>query len=152
MKPAPIAAWLVTLALVAPVACSDRRIPDFHGVRLGMTPSEVRDRFDLKGSFGVEAAAANDDVGMRFTPASHESVASAKFEFHMGALVAVRADVDESDASASGDEVVVTRGAVLHRSPIDKSVRPPVVHVDWLSRDCPTHKVEADSLVKKHGG
>lgn len=134
------AAWLA-LMLTVLVACGDPRIADFHGVRLGMTAREVRDRFEVAGTFTVETAAANDDVVMEFSPAQPQPVSAAKFEFHMGALVAVRADVKDNDPAAKGASTVVTRSAVLHRE--QKSAD---VHVDWLARDCPTHKAEAERL------
>jgi len=148
--------FLVVLAL-ALVGCSERRIPDFHGVRLGMTPREVRDRFDVHGDFAVAPAAANDDVTMRFSPiaapaaqqvtvAEQVTVTSAQFEFHMGVLVAVRADVTAPDAASSGDATVATRAEVLHRERKDGGA-----HIDWLSRECPTHTAEANRLARAAG-
>lgn len=138
--------WLhrgAVLAL-ALVACGETRIPDFHGVRLGMTPREVRDRFDVHGDFRVSTDAATDDITMRFEPAPPAAVTSAQFEFHMGALVAVRADVTKSDPAWSGDETTATRAEVLHR---DRKAS--TTHIDWLSRECPTHAAEANRLAGK---
>lgn len=133
---------LVVLLALALLACGERRIPDFHGVRLGMTPREVRDRFDVHGDFTVLPAAANDDVKMRFSPAQPGAVTSAQFEFHMGALVALRADVTAPDPARSGDDVA-TRAEVLHH----ERNKDGSTHIDWLSRECPTHTAEANRLV-----
>jgi hypothetical protein len=124
-------------ALLLCVACGGRRIPDFHGVRLGMTPRDLRDRFDVRGDFRVEST--DKDMAMAFVPKSDGF--SARFEFHDGMLVAVRADLPATDAYAQGADLVVTRAEVLHR---DR--RPDGVHVDWLSRECPTHQAEANRL------
>lgn len=122
-------------------AC-ETRMPDFHGVALGMSPRDVRDRFDLKGSFDVEPTA--DDFKMRFTPATKTTVTTAQFEFHMGALVAIRADIAPSDPFARGEDTVSTKVIVLHRTRSPESV-----HIDELARDCPSHHAEAESLVHR---
>jgi hypothetical protein len=129
---------------LALAACGETRIPDFHGVRLGMTPREVRDRFDVHGDFRVSTDSATDDITMRFEPGQSAAVTSAQFEFHMGALVAVRADVTKADPAWSGDDTTATRAEVLHR---DRSAS--VTHIDWLSRECPTHAAEANRLAGK---
>lgn len=116
-------------------------MPDFHGVALGMAPRDVRDRFDEHGKFDVEPAA--DDYKMRFFPEHAVGVTTAQFEFHMGALVAIRAELSPTDAFAKGDASVVTKAAVLHRTRAPESV-----HVDILARDCPTHHAEAERLVE----
>lgn len=126
---------------LALAACAQTRVPDFHGVRLGMTPREVRDRFDVRGDFQVSTDSATDDITMRFVPAQAAAVTTAQFEFHMGALVAVRADVTKADPASSGDETIVTRAEVLHRERTGSST-----HIDWLSRECPTHAAEAQRL------
>lgn len=126
---------------LALAACAQTRVPDFHGVRLGMTPREVRDRFDVRGDFRVSTDSATDDITMRFVPAQAAAVTTAQFEFHMGALVAVRADVTKGDPAWSGDETIATRAEVLHRERAASST-----HIDWLSRECPTHAAEAKRL------
>lgn len=128
------------LALVF-AACGETRIPDFHGVRLGMTPREVRDRFDVRGDFRVATGSATDDVTMSFAPAKPTSIESVRFEYHMGALVAVRADVTDTDPAWSGDPTIVMRAEVLHRERAAS-----FMHIDWISRECPTHAAEANRL------
>ncbi len=104
-----------------------------------MSPRDVRTRFDVPGKFDVEPSA--DDFKMRFSPNPPSSVTSAQFEFHTGTLVAVRTDVSPTDPIAKGAETMVTKSAVLHRARTPESV-----HVDVLSRDCPTHHAEAEKL------
>lgn len=129
---------LALICAMSLLAC-EKRMPDFHGVALGMTPRDVRDRFDVKGTFEVEPT--QDDFKMRFSPAAPSTVTNAQFEFHMGALVAIRADLQVTDVFARGEEIAVTKAIVLHRTRSPESV-----HVDELARDCPTHHAEAEKL------
>jgi hypothetical protein len=131
---------LALVALLVVIGCHDDHMPDFHGIALGMTPREVRDHIDIHGAFEIEPT--TDDFKMSLTPSTGATVTSAQFEFHMGALVAVRAEVTAPDAFAKGETLVVTRAAVLHR------VRSgPTTHIDILARDCPTHAGETDRLL-----
>ena len=133
---------LLLAALLALAAC-DKRPPTFHGVELGMAPRDVRDRFDVKGKFEVEPSSA-DDFTMKLEPNPGSTVTAAQFEFHAGALVAVRADVTASDPADKGETFVVTKSAVLHRVR-----RPDLAHIDLVARDCPTHRAEAEKLVNE---
>lgn len=135
-------AWALAAALL--VGACDKPPPAFHGVELGMAPREVRDRFDVKGKFEVQPTlgTSGEDFVMTFAPENVTTLTAARFEFHGGLLVAVRADVTASDPSDRGDALVVTKSAVLHR---DR--KPDGAHVDLLARDCPTHHAEAEKLV-----
>ena len=133
---------LLLVAALALAAC-DKRPPTFHGVELGMAPRDVRDRFDVKGSFQVEPS-SGDDFTMKFEPEKGSTVTAAQFEFHGGALVAVRSDVTATDPASRGEAFVVTRSAVLHRTR-----KPDLSHVDLIARDCPTHRTEAEKLVEE---
>jgi len=127
-------------ALAFLVAC-DAQIPAFHGVTLGMTPRDVRTHFDDQGAFEAEPNA--DDFKMKFTPEKNSTVTSATFEFHSGVLVAIRAELSPNDAFARGQDTLVSKAIVLHRTRAPESV-----HVDELARDCPTHHAEAERLVR----
>jgi len=133
---------LLLVAALSLGAC-DKRPPTFHGVELGMTPRDVRDRFDVKGKFEV-APSSGDDFTMKFEPEKGSTVTTAQFEFHGGALVAVRSDVTATDPASRGEAFVVSRSAVLHRVR-----KPDLAHVDLVARDCPTHRVEAEQLVQQ---
>lgn len=137
-----LASVALALGLSLAAGCSRAEVPDFYGVRLGMVPRDVRDRFHAgAGTFTSEAA--KDDYAIRWTkdPGAVASVDLATFEFHMGSLVAVRADLPASEAFAQGEPLVVTKSAVLAR---DR--KGDAVHVDLLARDCPTHAAEAKKL------
>jgi hypothetical protein len=124
------------LAAFLLVACSHPDVPDFDGVRLGMAPRDVRDRFT--GAAGTWTNdAVKDDYAIKWASPPE----SATFEFHTGALVAVRADLPSDAPFAKGDDLVVTKAAVLKRSHDGGRV-----HVDLLARDCPTHAAEAKKL------
>jgi len=132
----------LVLALIF-AACSHPDVPDFYGVRLGMAPRDVRDRFSA-GAGTWTSDAVKDDYAIRWTPGeggSPQAPETATFEFHTGALVAVRADIPSGAAFASGDQLVVTKVAVLQRARDGAHV-----HVDLLARDCPTHAAEARKL------
>lgn len=150
---------LVRAALVAVVlsACSGETIPDVYGVKLGMTASDVRDRFrGAGGAFKADVAA--DDYAIRWTRGEAKTTASGEpnplvvtFEYHMGTLVAIRARVPSDAPIAKGSSVVTSKSAVLARTPgeaLDGGVAG-TVEVDVLARDCPTHKTEAESLAAR---
>jgi hypothetical protein len=132
---------LILLAALALGAC-DPGPPSFHGVQLGMAPRDVRDRFDVKGKFEVEPS-SGDDFIMKFAPSHATTLTAAQFEFHGGALVAVRADVTPADPADRGDAFVISQSAVLHRVR-----KPDLAHIDLIARDCPTHRAEAERLVR----
>lgn len=133
----------VTLALAS---CTEAPSSDpLPSVRLGMAPRDVRDRFQPggQGTWQSRVGAADDTI-LEWT--SHDPVSkvpSARFEFHLGMLVAVRARVAE--ASAKEERVEKTARTVSVRRPAPEGG----TSVTVLARDCPTHKDEADALVAK---
>ncbi len=133
-----LAVWALVLA-----ACSASTIPDFYGVRLGMSPRDVRERF-AGGPGTWTSEATRDDYAVHWSAASgHEGSLpdAAIFEFHTGALVAVRADLPASASFASGRALIVTKSGVLKVSHASGKL-----HADLLARDCPTHATEAAAL------
>jgi hypothetical protein len=133
-----LAGWALVLA-----ACSASTIPDFYGVRLGMSPRDVRERF-AGGQGAWTSEATRDDYAVHWTAAAgHEASLpdAATFEFHTGALVAVRADLPASASFARGHARIVTKSAVLSLSRGSGKL-----HADLLARDCPTHATEAAAL------
>lgn len=134
------------VALAALAACGRREPPDtFHGVRLGMTPGDVRARFQPPS--GGDARAVWRSVpggeGMLEYSVPSRDVPKVRFEFHSGMLVAVRANLEPADSASRGARRDLNPGSVLVRVP-----RGPTVELTWLSRDCPTHKPEADRLAQ----
>lgn len=109
-----------------------------HGVLLGMTPSDVRDRFvgQPQGVWHSEMRA--DPVLVWTAPGT-----TASFEFHGGILVAVRMLVRASDPAAQGRSLDVSNASVLVRR-LQTDGR---VEVTLLARDCPTHAEEVRRLI-----
>ena len=138
---------LIGAACVAALgACARREPPDtFHGVRLGMTPGDVRARFQPPSGADGPASwrAVPGGEGMLEYSVPSREVPKVRFEFHSGMLVAVRATLAPGDLAARGARRDLQPGSVLVRAP-----RGAAVELTWLSRDCPTHKPEADRLAQ----
>jgi hypothetical protein len=135
-------------------ACSKPDQTSFHGVRLGMAARDVRDRFDIGGG-GEWKVTPGEEMLLDWSPAADggaaattsATVASARFEFHSGMLVAIRANLDHADPSAGGGGLTVTGASVAAREPLPKER----VSYTLLARDCPTHKAEEQRLLSsKH--
>ena len=112
-------------------------------VRLGMAPRDVRERFQ-PGSDGSwqTALGAGDDTVLEWTAKDgNAAVKDARFEFHLGMLVAIRAHLA---AQGSKENVTSTPKTVTLRGPGEGGT---IVTV--LARDCPTHKDEADALAAR---
>lgn len=134
----------LALALVLVLGCRGDEIPDFWGLRLGMTATDVRDRFTAKnGSFKAETAA--DDYTIRWTPKepADDSPREVELAFHMGSLVAITAKIPEASAFAKGPPFVITKRSALKRSPSTAGL----VDVELLARDCPTHRSRSEAIV-----
>jgi hypothetical protein len=117
------------------------------GVRLGMAPRDVRDRFQ-PGTEGTwqTALGAGDDTVLEWTarvPAPKPSMVTARFEFHLAMLVAVRARTGEPPPES--DRIGLTAKTVTVRSP----AREGGTAITVLARDCPTHKDEAESFASR---
>jgi len=148
---------LASLASLASLAACDK--PDtpspFPGVRLGMSPRDVRDRFGAaaggEGTWQTKVVAKpGEDTVLEWTardPAAAR-VPSARFEFHLGMLVAIRAHLSEP---VTAERIEATEKTVIVRSPAPAGAAGSEVVL--LARDCPTHKEEAETAVsrlKKH--
>lgn len=138
---------LAALALVALAAtgCEREAVAGIPGARLGMSPRDVRDRFG-PGSAGTwQTRAAGDDTVLEWRAdaktAAPVRFERAVFEFHLGMLVAIRADTTER---ASEEAVDVTPKTVTARKP-----SPNGSEVVVLARDCPTHRDEATLLAAR---
>ncbi len=137
----------LALALNVGAGCS-REAPDaVPGVRLGMSPRDVRDRFDESGQGAwrtnvSSGPGANDDTVLEWSAAVPASRAThARFEFHLGMLVAVRAHLREG---ASSERVDLTAKTVTLRTAAAGGI-----DVTILARDCPTHHEEAEAMALK---
>lgn len=169
-------AFLLALALAGSVplaggvsaGCNQRQPNEaIPGVRLGMTPRDVRDRFEgaATGSWQTRVgggAGASDDTVLEWSAGDAQSRAThARFEFHLGMLVAIRAHLREPVSSESVD---VTPKTVTLRAPGPAAGgggggeggagggAEGGSEVTILARDCPTHREESDALVAKGAG
>lgn len=140
--------WAALAAASSAAAC--RSSPpevvtrDLHGVRLGMGPRDVRARFDAGGE-GRWSSAAGASLALEYEGdgSSAASVRRARFEFHGGMLVAVRATLAPSDAASRGAPFEVGPATVVSRAPGEGGA----VALFMASRECPDHREEVASIV-----
>lgn len=138
---------LVLLTLTLAACAHDGASDAIPGVRLGMSPRDVRDRFDGGGQGAWQTkvgggVSASDDTVLEWSASGETTRAThARFEFHLGMLVAVRAHLREP---ATSERVDLTTKIVTVRTPGGGGTE-----VTILARDCPTHHEEAESLAAK---
>lgn len=115
---------------------------ELWGVRLGDSLATARERFRAPGP-GTWTSTPGDDPALGWAPASSASpVASARFEFHDGMLVAARLELARSAESADGAPLEISRAAVVSREPAGDRTR-----VTLLSRACPEHAAEVKRVL-----
>jgi hypothetical protein len=124
----------LSIALIC-VACTRHETTEFHGVKLGMTAQDVRARFDESGSFRSESEALT-----LTTPG--KDVTTARFEFHRGILVAVRASTARPPMGLESG-ARYSSGAVVEVSKANNAFA-----FRWIARDCPAHAEEAETLLR----
>lgn len=141
--------FAVTLALALLSSCGSADKDPVPNVRLGMAPRDVRERFQPgepgqptpEGSWQT-ALGAGDDTALEWTSKEARSrFAGARFEFHLGMLVAIRAELR---VPSSKESISTTAKTVTLLAPKDGGTT-----VTVLSRDCPTHKDEAESIATR---
>lgn len=143
---------LAVAAFCNTAACGRDPGPDpVPGVRLGMTPRDVRDHFEGGGQgawqtrFDRGGAGASDDTVVEWTATDEKApTRHARFEFHLGMLVAIRAQQRDPIAA---ERIDVTPKTVTRRVP--GASGNPGTDVTVLSRDCPTHHEEAEALATR---
>jgi hypothetical protein len=137
----------VVFAAVLSFAACTRIEPDaVPHVKLGMAPGDVRDRFEPggPGTWQTSVGAAADDTAIEWKAKDASAkIREARFEFHLGMLVAVRAKTNEPPPS--GEKITTTPASVTVR----RAGAGGGSEVAVLARDCPTHKEEASALVAK---
>jgi hypothetical protein len=106
---------------------------DFHGVRLGMTPADVRARFE-PGANGAFLSQPGASVVLTWTPTGRAPVVEAEFQFHNGMLTYLHAEVFNSNPLAEGPDLWVGPTSVVERK---RGVH--TTKVLSIARDCPTH-------------
>jgi hypothetical protein len=138
-----VVAFVVAIGLAG---CSHDPPDPIPNVRLGMAPRDVRDRFHPpNGDPGAwqTALGAGDDTVLEWTARDPQSsIREARFEFHLGMLVAIRAKTTDK---LGREEITSTTKTVTVRSPAKEGG----TSIAVLARDCPTHKDEAEGYVAK---
>ncbi|NLY94983.1 MAG: hypothetical protein GXY23_13265 [Myxococcales bacterium] len=125
------------------VACAPSRpaIDELHGVRLGMTPAEVRARFEPEGKFSITPS--NDGgIWLEWSATGDQPITEARFEFHEGILVAIRAKHGE-DGAIAVQRLDVSPWAVRYAR-VDENNR---AETTLLARGCPAHESEVQELL-----
>jgi hypothetical protein len=137
--------FVLALAL-ALGACTRIEADALPNVKLGMAPRDVRERFEPggEGTWQTSVGAAADDTAIEWKAKDGSAkVKQARFEFHLGMLVAIRATTNEPPPT--GERISATPGSVTVRRPEPSGG----TSLSVLSRDCPTHKDEAAGLVSR---
>lgn len=138
---------LVTLALTSAAACTRPEPDALPSVRLGMSPRDVRERFQAggEGSWHTSVGADNDTILEWVAKDDAAAYRDARFEFHLGMLVAIRARAAQTEG---GEQVSTTARTVTVRRPLagDEGSG---TSITVLARDCPTHKDEAERLAAR---
>ncbi len=116
-----------------------------------MSPRDVRERFQPGGevAWQTKVGGAADDTVLEWSARDGASrTESARFEFHLGMLVAARAHV-----RARGEGEGEGRRTEIYPSPKVLIVRTPTpgggTDEKMLARDCPTHREEAEADLAK---
>ena len=122
---------------LAITSCGPAAPQPLLGVRLGMTPPQVRDRFDPGSGGSFRSEAMGEDFALVWTPVGSGTVLSARHEFHLGQLVAMRLRVTSDSEIAEGLPIEVTPLSLLARDRVTEGVA-----ITWLARSCPTHTAE----------
>lgn len=138
-----VAALVVLLWPAAPA-----RIGPIRGVLLGVGPAQARESLLTGGVPGrFRSSAMDEDFALDWAPESPEAspeLVSARLEFHLGQLVAMRLSVSPDADEASGEGLEVSAGSILVREP-DPGSETGAVRLTWLARTCPTHAAEVAS-------
>ena len=140
-------ACLLAVTLMLAAAGCRREDPDVvPHVRLGMAPGDVRDHF-APGGAGVwqtSVGKTGDDTAIEWTSIGHPAaIEHARFEFHVGMLVAMRATTTER--APDGERIAVSSSSVVVRRPAPAGG----TSIEVFARDCPTHKDEVSALIAR---
>ena len=138
---------LLAVALVLAAAGCRRDDGDVvPHVRLGMAPADVRDHFAPggPGAWQTSVGKAADDTAIEWSATGHSGVVKhARFEFHVGMLVAIRATTTEHAVDAERIAVSSSRVVVRRAAPGGGT------SIEVFARDCPTHRDEVTALIAK---
>lgn len=155
MRLTPATVLVLGLALGVPATstgCSRADAAEaLPAIKLGMSPRDVRARFEpsTQGSWTTKIGSSpGDDTILEWVAADTTSarITTAKFEFHLGMLVAIRAHLREPVAA---EVIDLTAKTVSSRAPSGPSG--PGSDLVVLARDCPTHRDEAEAVASRSG-
>ncbi len=120
-------------------------LDELHGVRLGMTVSDVKAGFDEGSRGGWYDAPGCSGMALEWAPREPGKgpVRWARFEFHEGTLMGVRLRAAATDASAGGEPLETSSSAVIAR----QSMPGDAVAVALLARGCKEHQAEVEQLL-----
>ncbi len=144
----PVVAVALGVLLVGSLAyrhAREARMDEIHGVRLGMTMTDVRAHFDEGLAGRWREALGCGGVGLEWEPdrESKGSVRWARFEFHEGTLMGVRLRAAAADPSAAGEALETSPAVVVAR----QSMPGDAVAIALLSRGCTEHQPEIEQLL-----
>lgn len=141
---------VIVVGLVIAKKRSSAAFGELRGVRLGMTVRDVRARFDTTGAGAGawESYVGDDGLVLRWKPTTDArgGPLAARFEFHMGIVMAIRADLAPGDTAAIGPTFELSESTVVVREPTPAGP----VHLTVIARSCPTHAKEAERFVRDH--
>jgi hypothetical protein len=144
------AAWALAIALTATflallVLGGSSPPAPYFGTRLGLSERALRERFEGADSGRWTASGSPDEVVLRWTRTADRPrlPVAVVFEFNEDKLVAIRADLERTQALALGPAVESSFAAVVGREP----QRDGTVRLTVLSRTCSRHVAEAAKLI-----
>jgi hypothetical protein len=140
MRSAP-ALFQIALCVLASACSKGPAIDEMHGVRLGMTPAEVRARFEPEGTFSMTPG-DEGELRLDWRAVGEQVLTEARFEFHEGLLVAIRA---KHGAEATSVQRLEVSPWAVRVARVDANNRAETL---LLARGCPAHESEVQELLE----
>jgi hypothetical protein len=146
-----IAAW--TLAAIVATAVgvwillpsSNEILGPIRGVRLGLSPSQVRRQLETDGPGSFRSIAMGEDFALVWMPdRPRGDLLRARLEFHLGQLVAARMLLSPRASESGGPALSQSEASVLHRRTTSRGVE-----LTWIAKSCPTHAAEVRRLLSR---
>lgn len=150
--------WIAIAVLIAPAAIGlaallvsragpSETLGPVRGLRLGLAPSQARQMFAAEQPGTFVTSATGEDFALEWTPAAPGgALHSARLEFHLGQLVALRLSLAPDAPEARGPGLEASEASLLTREPSPEGG----VELTWLARSCPTHADEVRRRIAEH--
>jgi hypothetical protein len=117
--------------------------PMFYGVKLGLSPANARDFFQLRGQ-GSWTTQSDPELTLLWEAKRKEnSPSAARFEFHDGLLVAARFQSKTLEGPFQGRALENYQTAIVVRERDPQGI----VKLTIISKGCPTHRAEVQRLL-----